>query len=225
MWKKCQGHLALGSDRRVLGLVGGGPPFLPAQEDGVTAGRGWGLGVGAGRTGAHSRGRPRALPFQHSLLHMLGQAATQSQPQQEERVSSKHDGAPTRRPSVTSQQEAGRVEISPLGAEGDGEDRDSDLTPRGPVRPGVREQVAEVRICLSHPSMTATGITDNGSGLDSEISKSKKGLVFRKHVFYIKEGKLHVPERFSSEPGHASTFSALEEGRMVGQMSDPAPPP
>lgn len=40
------------------GLVGGGPPFLPAQEDGVTAGRGWGLGVGAGRTGAHSRGRP-----------------------------------------------------------------------------------------------------------------------------------------------------------------------
>lgn len=66
------------------------------------------------------------------------------------------------------------------------------------MHPGVREQVAEVRICLSLRSTTAPG---HCCRQDSQVSKSKKGYVFRKHVVYIKEGKLRVPQSVSSELG------------------------
>lgn len=59
--------------------------------------RGW-SGQGQGRDGVGPpQGRPRALTLQHSLLHMLGQTTTQSQPQREEGVSSKRKGAPAHR--------------------------------------------------------------------------------------------------------------------------------
>lgn len=41
----------------------------------------------------------------------------------------------------------------------------------------------------------------------TKSQKVRKDFVFRKHVFFIKEGELPVPESFSSEPTHASVFS------------------
>lgn len=92
--------------------------------------------------------------------------------------------------------------------------------------------MAEVRICLSLLRMTATGTTDDRSRSDYQVSKSKKGSVFRKHVFDIKEGELPVPESLASEPTHASTFSACfgrgrngcgrKEGQTLSRL--PGPP-
>lgn len=79
-------------------------------------------GRGQGRDGAGpQQGRPRALTLQHSLQHMLGETTTESQPQREEGVSSKHKGAPAHRASAGPRSRAVRrgvpVEISSLGGE------------------------------------------------------------------------------------------------------------
>lgn len=42
--------------------------------------------------------------------------------------------------------------------------------------------MTEVRIGLSLLSETVTGVTDDCSRLDKEVSKSKKRLILRKHV-------------------------------------------
>lgn len=48
--------------------------------------------------------------------------------------------------------------------------------------------MTEVRIGLSLLSETVTGVTDDCSRLDKEVSKSKKRLILRKHVCYRKGG-------------------------------------
>lgn len=89
--------------------------------------------------------------------------------------------------------------------------------------------MAEVRIRWSLLRMTATGTTGDRSRSDDQVSKSKKGFVFRKHVFYIKEGELPVPERLSSEPTLASAFSAClgmgRDGCGWKKTSNAEPPP
>lgn len=66
----------------------------------------WGAQGGQGRGGGGTgwgwtpAGQATSLTLQHSLLHMLGQTTTQSQPQWEEGVSSKRKGSPAHRASA-----------------------------------------------------------------------------------------------------------------------------
>lgn len=78
------------------------------------------------------------------------------------------------------------------------------LTSWGQVRPrGVREQVAEVRVCLSLLSMTATGITDNCSRAIAKFQKVRKGLSLESQHLY-KRGS--APE---SDPLRPTGFQFL----------------
>lgn len=124
---------------------------------------------------------------------MLGQTSAQSPPQRD--VGS--EGAPRGLAlGASAHQHAGlptrggwwdpwRFPI--WGPKEDGKDIDPDLNFQG-----VREQVAEVRISLSLLRTTATGVREDSSRSGSQVSKSKKGHVVRKHAFCIKEGELHV---------------------------------